>query len=137
MSSQKDSSLALLPSGRRLDLLNPELEAARATLGTGPLLILHADLPLLQQADVDAVLDEAEAVGIALAPDRHGTGTNALALCNGRSVTFQFGADSFPRHFEQDSDAAVIRREGLALDLDTPEDLERALAAGFRLGGLG
>jgi 2-phospho-L-lactate guanylyltransferase len=112
--------------------LNGELEAARRSLAPGPLLIVHADLPLLSPADLDALLAGAAAQGVAIAPDRHGTGTNALALAAERMLVFSFGADSFRHHADQAPDRAVICRNGLALDLDTPEDLEQAVAAGFR-----
>ncbi|HET8612767.1 MAG TPA: 2-phospho-L-lactate guanylyltransferase [Sphingomonas sp.] len=113
--------------------LNAELEAARAALGSVPLLVIHADLPLVARADIEALLERAEERGCALAPDRHGEGTNAVALMPGGGFRFAFGPGSYGLHHAQAPHAARVEREGLALDCDTPDDLDRALAAGFLL----
>lgn len=113
--------------------LNTELEVAREKLGNTGLLVIHADLPLLEGGDIAALIAAAEESGIAIAPDRHGSGTNALALMSGRRIEFRFGTDSFRLHREQAPDSAVIARQGFAIDLDTPDDLKAAAEAGFRL----
>ena len=113
--------------------LNDELAAAREALGRGPLIVLHADLPLLDADDIAALI-EAGRDGCAIAPDRHGSGTNALAIGDGRAFDFRFGRDSFRLHREQDEGRiGVVTRPGLALDIDTPDDLDAALAGGFVL----
>ncbi|SFR89703.1 2-phospho-L-lactate guanylyltransferase [Sphingomonas jatrophae] len=109
--------------------LNAELQRARRTLTT-PVLILHADLPFLTAADV-AALAGAGAGGCAVAPDRHGRGTNAIALAAATPWTFAFGADSFAAH--RAHGAAIVERDGLAFDLDTPDDLALAIARGLRM----
>jgi len=113
--------------------LNRELEAARAALGPVPLLVIHADLPLVARTDIEALLERAEERGCALAPDRHGEGTNAVALTPGFDFQFAFGPGSYKLHHAQAPDAARVERDGLALDCDTPDDLDRAFAAGFFL----
>ncbi|MCF8709414.1 2-phospho-L-lactate guanylyltransferase [Rhizorhapis sp. SPR117] len=110
--------------------LNGELQAARNGLADRNFLAIHADLPLLCAEDVTALLAAAETTGAAIAPDRHGKGTNALALTQGRVVEFCFGNDSFARHLKQIPDCAIVVREGLGLDLDTPDDLNRVILAG-------
>lgn len=105
--------------------LNGELDAARARLGTGPVLVIHADLPCLTVGDIRCLLTAAQASGAALAPDRHGQGTNAVALADGDDFRFQFGPDSFARHRAQRPHAAIVERDGLGFDLDTPTDLDR------------
>lgn len=111
--------------------LNAELERVRAGIGEGPLLIIHADLPLLKTADLDALLAAAEGA-IAIAPDSHGTGTNALALGTNHDLKLCFGRDSFARHQAQVPDAIIITdRPGLALDVDTADDLDKAISLGF------
>jgi 2-phospho-L-lactate guanylyltransferase len=110
--------------------LNGELQALDIV---GPRLVIHADLPLVAAEDVEALLAAAQGGG-AIAPDRHGTGVNALALDAGVSIRFRFGPGSFARHREQ-IDLSVVYRDGLALDVDTPEDLAEAVRLGFRLGG--
>lgn len=112
--------------------LNAELTAVMAEPDLGPLLILHGDLPLIQAEDIEALIAAAGAEGAALAPDRHGTGTNAMAVAAG-GVVPAFGEQSFARHLAAISPSpAVVRRTGLALDVDTPDDLRAALEAGFR-----
>lgn len=112
--------------------LNAELEAARVVLGTVPLLVIHADLPLVEPADVAALLARAEEGGAAIAPDRHGEGTNAVALMAGRVFAFAFGPHSLARHRATPNDpSALVERTGLGFDCDTSDDLDRAIAAGF------
>jgi len=111
--------------------LNAELQAARGDIA-GPLLVLHSDLPLLIPANVIQLLDAAEATGLAIAPDRHGSGTNALALGDGRPFAFSFGADSYHLHRRQISGHwRMVPAPGLAIDIDTPADLALAVARGF------
>lgn len=107
--------------------LNAELSAARAAIA-GPLLVIHGDLPLLAVQDVDALLAAAPATGIAIAPDRHGGGTNAVALVDARPFEFAFGPSSRDLHAPG---AAEMVRPGLSHDLDTPDDLDALLAAGW------
>ncbi len=114
--------------------LNVELNLARTALGRGPLLVIHADLPLLRGADVQRLLTSAEEEGMAIAPDRHALGTNAIAIADGRMFNFDFEKDSLQRHRDQAGPAcALISRTGLAFDIDMPDDLDAALAQGFTL----
>ena len=110
--------------------LNAELQAVEIA---GPRLIIHADLPLVTPDDVEALVAAARGGG-AIAPDRHGTGVNALALDTGVSIDFRFGPGSFARHREQAA-LTIVARPGLALDIDTPDDLTQAVRLGFRLDG--
>lgn len=110
--------------------LNDELDAARAWFPGAPVLFLHADLPLLTGDDIEALLDAAAEKGTAISPDLDGTGTNAIALADGRGFVPRFGPGSFARHRAALPDAAIVRREGLASDLDQPEMLETLLARG-------
>ena len=108
--------------------LNAELAA---TQKTERVLFIHADLPLLDARDIQALLDDADSAGAAIAPDRACTGTNALAL---RQIEHgfvpQFGKGSFTRHCALLPGAAVVRRPGLALDIDTPDDFDFAASVG-------
>ncbi len=112
--------------------LNGEVAAARTGLGVVPLLVIHADLPLVTVADIAALLAVAEAAGCAIAPDRHAGGTNALALADGRDFRFHFGHSSLALHVEEAGVAhSLVELPGLALDCDTPDDLDLAIAGGF------
>jgi 2-phospho-L-lactate guanylyltransferase len=103
--------------------LNAELTAWRATVGQAPVLVVHADLPMLCGDDVAALLAAAQRHGVALAHDRAGLGTNALAIADGREVGFRFGVDSCRQHREQYPAMGIVARAGLMTDLDTPEDV--------------
>lgn len=109
--------------------LNAELDRVCATLTGERILIVHADLPLLGADDVAALIAAAEVAGAAIATDRHGTGTNSLAMREAACVGFAFGPDSLARHLERLPHAAVLRREGLAIDIDTADDLAVAKGA--------
>lgn len=111
--------------------LNPEITAWRSRCGTDPVLIIHADLPLLEAAEVTRLLESAAAEGIALATDRAGLGSNALAIMDGRPFAFRFGPDSRRLHTAQVPAMPVIETIGLSADLDTPEDLAFARDHGF------
>ena len=102
--------------------LNPALDEGRLWAmerGASALLVLPADLPLLDAGDVQEVLD-----GI-------GThaGTNALLLRPPDALPFAFGPDSYESHLraarERGLDVRVRERPHLAFDLDTADDLTR------------
>jgi 2-phospho-L-lactate guanylyltransferase len=111
--------------------LNAELDLLAKAIGPRPLLVIHADLPLLSAEDIAVLLAEAEA-GCAIACDREGRGTNAVALHDPSGFHFAFGPESFARHLAATKRRArVVRRLGLGLDIDTPDDLDAATALGF------
>jgi 2-phospho-L-lactate/phosphoenolpyruvate guanylyltransferase len=112
--------------------LNAELSAWRDAQGNSPILIIHADLPLLKKDDVQALL-QAAGQGAALATDRAGQGTNALAIADKRPMVLCFGANSRSRHCDQYPDVPVLQREGLMADLDTPEDAQFIRNRGFAI----
>jgi 2-phospho-L-lactate guanylyltransferase len=116
--------------------LNSELGELVGHLGGDSLLIIHADLPLLDEDDVAAMLDAGQS-GCAIAPDRHATGTNALALRNCAAFPFAFGQGSFVRHrAAAGSLAKIVTRPGLEFDIDTPADLDAMRAWKGRPAGL-
>lgn len=97
--------------------------------GYDRMLALSADLPILDASDVRRAVNQRAPVVIA--PDRHGTGTNALMLPieatqADRPFAFRFGDQSCRYHLEEAHrlglDVATIIAAGLQLDLDTPED---------------
>jgi 2-phospho-L-lactate guanylyltransferase len=92
-------------------------------------LLVPGDCPALDPAEVDGLLAHGDQLPSALiVPDRHGTGTNALLLSPPGSIDPSFGPGSCERHV-QAAQAAGVHHEvfdtsTLALDIDTPEDLE-------------
>lgn len=102
--------------------------------GASGVAIVPADLPLLTVEALDALLHALPTgPGIALAPDRHNMGTNALLVRPPLALPFLFGPDSMERHCraaaERGLRSAIVRHPAFALDLDTPDDL-RMLAHG-------
>lgn len=95
------------------------------------MLVIHGDLPFVSVEDIAVILAEAGG-GCAIAPDRQGSGTNAIALSDPTGFGFAFGPDSFARHLTAaKGQARVVARPGLGFDIDTPDDLDAAIAIGF------
>ena len=114
--------------------LNPALQVALTHVageGAARMIVLFADLPLLTSQDIE-LLAVAPADTIAMAPDRHGTGTNALSLPLplAEGFTFCFGPDSFAKHHAEANRLGIrieeVHSQGLARDVDMPEDLPDA-----------
>lgn len=118
--------------------LNAGLDQARAAAvrdRVETLVVLHGDIPNLRAADVRSLVAALpRPVGVAIAPDRAGTGTNALVLSPPDAIPFRFGVGSFALHCteaaERDIPLVAVDRAGLAFDLDTPADLMRWLELG-------
>lgn len=115
---------ARLDQGNGLD--EPAAAAAATAHSAGrPWMIVHADLPLLDRADVAAALEILDGGRSVLAPSSDG----GSPLVGGhRPIRFAYGPGSFRRHLARLDDPAVLVRVGLALDLDDPSDLRAALA---------
>lgn len=95
--------------------------------GAGKLLVVACDLPLLSAAALQGLADSAADIGYAaIAPDRSGRGSNALALDAGIHDAFHFGIDSCAQHraalTQAGSRNRCYTRTELAFDLDTPQD---------------
>ena len=84
-------------------------------------LVVLPDLPYLTAKDLEDLLTLCPDQGLALAPDRHRRGCNALAS-SGCQPELVFGKDSFLRFQAQPWAQAVVERSGLANDIDTLDD---------------
>lgn len=106
------------------------LGIARALAGQlDRVLLVPGDCPALDPAEVDELLARPIDPPCALiVPDRHGTGTNALVLTPPDAIPPSFGPDSCHRHVilaqNRGVSAEVVGVPSLALDVDTPEDLD-------------
>jgi 2-phospho-L-lactate/phosphoenolpyruvate guanylyltransferase len=112
--------------------LNPALEEGRTWAtsgGASALLVLPADLPLIEADDVRAVLAEGAGAPVVVAPDGARSGTNALFLRPPDALPFLFGPDSFGAHLraarDRGTEARVCENGHLSFDLDTAGDLAR------------
>lgn len=102
------------------------IEAAQAG-GASCVVLVPGDCPLLDPRDLDRLLTAVPDPYVAIVPDRHGTGTNALLLRPPDAIRPAFGEGSCERHLEAARSAGVPHGiehlESLALDLDTPADI--------------
>ncbi|MFM6930706.1 MAG: 2-phospho-L-lactate guanylyltransferase [Novosphingobium sp.] len=114
--------------------LNAALDYARQDLagkGATRIVSLAADLPQVSAADVLALVELPQS-GAGIAPDRHGTGTNALSLPLPAALDFayHYGPGSCERHLAEAARIGIvmrrIERSALARDVDEPGDLEDA-----------
>lgn len=108
--------------------LNRAMEQAAALCDPDlPLFALSADLPLLNPADIAAMLAALEHADVIAATDRAGSGTNALLLRRPGLIAYAFGEGSLTRHRALAEQAGhrfeVVRRPGLSSDIDEPADL--------------
>ena len=102
-------------------------------LGAECVVLLPGDCPLLDATELDAALERMHPGRVAVVPDRHGTGTNALLMSPPDAIGPAFGEGSRERHAERARSAgyelAIEELASLALDLDTPDDLEALAGA--------
>ena len=114
--------------------LNAGLERGRAWAlanNAAALLIVLADLPLVTPDEiarlVTLALTQPATPTVALAPDRHEQGTNAMVQRPPTAMPFAFGAASLARHLAlaraQNITPVLLRTRGLGFDVDTPDDL--------------
>lgn len=108
--------------------------------GAERVLLVPGDCPLLDPAELTTLITApAPARSVAIVPDRHGSGTNALLISPPGVFGPAFGSGSRARH-EQKAQAAglesrTVRVPSLALDVDTPEDLAEIEATLGRVRG--
>jgi 2-phospho-L-lactate/phosphoenolpyruvate guanylyltransferase len=95
--------------------------------GATCVVLLPGDCPLLEPRELDRLLTGVPGHYVAVVPDRHGTGTNALVLSPPSAIRPAFGEGSCARHVAAAREAgvpnAVEELASLALDLDTPADV--------------
>jgi 2-phospho-L-lactate guanylyltransferase len=102
-------------------------------LGARCAALLPGDCPLLDPAELGAALGRMRERRVAVVPDRHGTGTNALLLSPPDLIGPAFGPGSCARHAERGRAAghavAVEALDSIGPDVDTPDDLAQIAAA--------
>jgi 2-phospho-L-lactate/phosphoenolpyruvate guanylyltransferase len=132
--AEANGAIAHRQSSDGLNAALAEGRAAALSEGASALLVLPADLPAADATTIAALIDDArgalaakpERALVALVPDRHGTGTNALLLSPPHVIEFAFGPDSRALHRSaaDDAGAAYLEIESpLTLDIDTADDL--------------
>ena len=95
--------------------------------GAECVVMIPGDCPLLDPRELDHLLTGIPGSYVAIVPDRHGTGTNALALSPPGAIRPSFGEGSCERHVAAAREAgipfSVEPLASLGLDLDTPADV--------------
>ena len=135
-----DAFLLALIRGQGLHGLEDEGGGLNAALAAGcryaikrgarSAVMLSCDLPSITVDDVAALAAAlGQAPSCVIAPDEQEEGTNALALAPPDADFFRFGPSSFQAHLEaaraRKLKLRILRRPGLANDLDTPENYRR------------
>jgi 2-phospho-L-lactate guanylyltransferase len=101
---------------------------ARAEVeGAECVVLLPGDCPLLDPRELDRLLTGLPERYVGIVPDRHGSGTNALALRPPNAIAPAFGEGSCTRHVALAREAGIAfgveELASLGLDLDTPADV--------------
>jgi 2-phospho-L-lactate guanylyltransferase len=93
------------------------------------------DIPLADPAEIETALrhhSNATPPAMTIVPAHDRRGSNCIALSPPTLIEFQFGNDSFTPHLAaaraQQVEPTILDLPGLALDIDTPEDLRTLLA---------
>jgi 2-phospho-L-lactate guanylyltransferase len=101
--------------------------AHAARSGADAVLLVFGDLPLLQPRELAAMVAATRRTRhVVAAPDRAGTGTNALLVAPPDAISFRFGTRSLARHrraaLRRRCGWRVARAPGLEFDVDRPTD---------------
>jgi 2-phospho-L-lactate guanylyltransferase len=103
--------------------------------GATAVLRLPIDLPLVTASDVETILEhDVEAPSVVIVPSRDGAGTNAILRRPPDLFPSHFGPGSLTRHLAEIAAAGancrVIELEGVALDIDDPNDVSELIRRG-------
>ena len=113
--------------------LNPALEHGADLLRTGAahrgVVTVSADLPAFQATDLAGALRQVGPQQRGFVPDAAGTGTTVLAAGPGALLLPSFGPRSAASHLASGA-TELTAAPGLRRDVDTPQDLQAALALG-------
>lgn len=93
--------------------------------GASSLLIVHADIPTLVDAEISALLEQSMLNAVVIAESIDG-GTNALLVTPPDAIAFRFGRGSAAAHEAEARNTGVssvrMMLRFLSRDLDTPDD---------------
>ena len=96
-------------------------------------LVIPGDIPLIDATDIRAIYDAAPEQGTVLVPAADQRGTNAVLRRPAALFPLRFGNDSFMPHLTAaiatHKTCVVLSLPRIALDIDTPEDLQQLVNA--------
>ena len=120
-----------IQEGLNTDINNALRKATEAIQASdaSELLIIPADLPLIEPEDITELLSKSKGPNeIIISPDRKMCGTNALYVNPIGILDFDYGVWSFHKHVEQAERkkirVEIYNNDRIAFDLDLPEDLK-------------
>lgn len=107
--------------------------------GAESLTVIPCDVPLAYKGDLVDLLDTGATSDIVLVPSGGDGGTNALFLSPPGLIEPAFGPGSLQRHIalaeKQRYRCSILSLPRLALDVDTPEDVDAFLKSAGEFGG--
>ena len=96
-------------------------------MGAASVLVLPADIPSVMPTELERIFTLEEKASMVISSSRNGKGTNALLLTPPNVSPTFYGPHSFQRHIKEAKKLKIscrrYRSPGLALDIDTIEDL--------------
>lgn len=100
--------------------------------GSGRIIILPSDLPLMTSKDLESLINLADGKRqLVIVPDHFHSGTNALLLSEPELIKPCFGSGSFRKHtrqaLEKNAELVVYLNENIQWDLDTSLELYRII----------
>ena len=103
------------------------IEMATKVCGAEFTLVVPGDIPLIQSEELRKIIDAVPEEGTVLVPSSDRRGTNAVFRRPAGLFPLRFGNDSFRPHLSAASATGkpciVLSLSGIALDVDTPDDL--------------
>lgn len=115
-------ALVIWEPGRGLNGAVQEGVRRLGDLGVQLAIVAAGDLPLA--TDLSWIADF---LGITIVPDRHGDGSNVIAVPPSAGFSFSYGPGSFARHVGEakrtGAPVRIVHDSPLAWDVDVPEDL--------------
>jgi 2-phospho-L-lactate/phosphoenolpyruvate guanylyltransferase len=101
--------------------------------GAQSILVIPADIPLIERDELQRIVASAPERGALLVPDAAGRGTNAAYRAPGDLFPLRFGNDSFLPHLASAKktglECITLELPGIARDVDRPDDLLELVAA--------
>jgi 2-phospho-L-lactate guanylyltransferase len=108
--------------------------ARRLAKNGSTMLTLPGDIPLVSASDIAAVrAAHPYGPGFTIVPAWDDLGSNAIVCSPSDAVPLRFGPNSFFPHLaaarRQGLEPCIVRRDGIAIDIDEPADLARFMRA--------
>jgi len=129
----RKSGVRFLWEGRKRGLNSAITFAQRKIMleDNSSVLIIHADLPILDPKDVNNFVRISGRYEVGICPSNDGRGTNALFLKTPNLIPPAFGRESFRKHLnlihEKSLRHKILRLRGIGFDLDNMKDLEKLI----------